>query len=125
MLRSASRLESSMTYTFIPPASPVPGWSSGDVCRLIMATRPWTGRAPVCWAAFKIDVPPDGPTTGGPCLFHPAREGRLDVRRYPGRDLPEDDASEQGQERCEERVAVLEVRVDLPVREVDVERRAR
>jgi hypothetical protein len=26
-------------YTFIPPASPVPGWSSGDVCMLIVATR--------------------------------------------------------------------------------------
>src|SRR3954468_12223706 len=23
----------------MPPASPVPGWSSGDVCRLIIATR--------------------------------------------------------------------------------------
>ncbi|GAA4530195.1 hypothetical protein GCM10023096_70350 [Nonomuraea ferruginea] len=26
-------------YTFMPPASPVPGWSSGDVCMLIVATR--------------------------------------------------------------------------------------
>ena len=24
----------------MPPASPVPGWSSGEVCRLIIATRP-------------------------------------------------------------------------------------
>ena len=44
MLRSASRLDSSRTYTFMPPASPVPGWSSGDVCRLTIATRPRTGR---------------------------------------------------------------------------------
>ena len=37
--RCASRRATSAMYTFIPPASPVPGWSSGDVCTLIMATR--------------------------------------------------------------------------------------
>ena len=36
---AASRRDSSTTYTFIPPASPVPGWSSGEVCTVTMAMR--------------------------------------------------------------------------------------
>ncbi|GIJ48610.1 hypothetical protein Val02_54960 [Virgisporangium aliadipatigenens] len=36
---SASRRETSVMYTFMPPASPVPGWSSGDVCTDRVATR--------------------------------------------------------------------------------------
>ncbi|GAA3050707.1 hypothetical protein GCM10020000_34600 [Streptomyces olivoverticillatus] len=38
MLMSASRLASSTMYTFIPPASPVPGWCSGEVWTLSIAT---------------------------------------------------------------------------------------
>src|SRR5689334_9619372 len=34
----ASRSATSTMYTFMPPASPVPGWSSGDVCTDSVAT---------------------------------------------------------------------------------------
>src|SRR5664280_2603096 len=45
MPRTASRLETSTTYTFRPPASPVPGCSSGEVWTLSMATRRTCGTA--------------------------------------------------------------------------------
>ena len=31
--------DSSRTYTFMPPPSPVPGWASGEVCRESTARR--------------------------------------------------------------------------------------
>src|SRR5438094_6227368 len=34
---SARRSATSPMYTFMPPESPAPGWSRGDVCRLITA----------------------------------------------------------------------------------------
>jgi hypothetical protein len=36
---AARRLASSTTWTFIPPASPVPRWCGGEVCTLSIATR--------------------------------------------------------------------------------------
>jgi hypothetical protein len=37
------RRATSRTYTFSPPPSPAPGWSSGDVCTLISPTRATDG----------------------------------------------------------------------------------
>jgi hypothetical protein len=42
-LRCASRLETSTMYTFMPPASPVPGCSSGEVCTERVAIRRGAG----------------------------------------------------------------------------------
>src|SRR5438067_5747154 len=36
---SARRSATAAMYTFIPPESPIPGWSAGEVCKLIMASR--------------------------------------------------------------------------------------
>ena len=41
---SASRRAVSTTYTFMPPASPVPGWSRGEVCTDSTAILRGTGR---------------------------------------------------------------------------------
>ena len=46
MPSAASLRDSSTTYTFMPPASPVPGCSSGEVCTLSIATRPRLGGTP-------------------------------------------------------------------------------
>src|SRR3954467_14040055 len=39
MPRSSSRVATDRMYTFIPPESPVPGWSIGDVCTDRIAAR--------------------------------------------------------------------------------------
>ena len=66
-----------MTYTFIPPASPVPGWSSGDVCRLIMATRSTQ-------ASSRLGRPATGvTTTRGGANRAQHRQGVSDSRRRP------------------------------------------
>ena len=44
--KAPSRAAASRMYTFIPPESPLPGWSAGDVWRLTTAIRGRTPPAP-------------------------------------------------------------------------------
>src|SRR4051812_19613677 len=68
----------------MPPASPVPGWSRGEVCREIIARRRTADRsAAAAAAAYSSDstqTPPSAPTT---------RPGRP----FPGRGTPDDTGS--------------------------------
>ncbi|GHD84404.1 hypothetical protein GCM10007061_01840 [Kocuria marina] len=68
------------TYTFMPPASPVPGWSTGDVCMLSSRTRGRSGEdtRPAYWGG--VPGPPARErvrvTQAGPGV--PAAQGTME-----------------------------------------------
>ena len=72
MLIAARRLASSTMYTFMPPASPVPGWCSGEVWTLSIATR------------RGLRWPPGSRSRGGPARV-PANRDTYWLTRGPPR----------------------------------------
>jgi hypothetical protein len=70
--------------TFIPPESPEPGWSSGEVCRLTTATRGRTpgglvGDIPTMVRQVSSNVPPE-PALG---LAAIARRAQSEAHHHP------------------------------------------
>src|SRR5688500_12360724 len=103
----------------MPPASPVPGWSSGDVCWLIIATRSTTGTSLLRWWLVRAVSWPEGSQPRGrvTCSRRPVpSRGRPHPAAHPTgepvREPPGGDAGHEGEQGGHEGQRVLEVGVD-------------
>ena len=86
--RSASRRAVSTTYTFSPPASPVPGCSSGEVCTDSIATRrsrgSRTAHRPSCYRPVRPGPDAQGVPDTGRRGRNPGRAGCYSPARGDG-----------------------------------------